>query len=517
MAQPPFLVDVLRIEPGSTGTRTIDKDPTSTSLRFTDPSTTAILSQFMGLRNVTGVYIVGVSGYGAAYTSIQDAIDAVPTYASAAEPGLVLIGPGVYTENLTIEHDGIFLVGLGAVTIQNDGASHTVTVQAVPGPAPENVLFQNLTIVNDQVGFACLNIDGGSTFASGTVTVVTAPLVLGDTLTIGGQVLTNVCATRTPGADDFNGALNTQTSIAAEIVDALNDPLNSFAATITAYSVGPLVLIFANTAGVGGNAITLAVSTTPAGGMTVSGPNLTGGSAAGSLVGQGEILLDNCTLKATNAGGFGIVADTVNNVRMKGGTFGGSSASATSTAANVASLYLSDVDRVTTFGLSYDSSAGQPATVTSDYSFSGCGIMFPITANLVDTTTLNVINCGILVDLVATGAQSILVQNTRIGAVDLAGTIPAFLSNAPYSSIVASGGTPTLASSRLFGSLPFVASASETYTFPVEQPDTSYTVLVESPDTASVLAVTNKTATTFDIEASPALTGTVNFTVVRDI
>lgn len=517
MAQPPFLVDVLRIEPGSTGTRLIGKAPTSSSLWFSDPLVTATLSQFMGLRNVTGVYIVGVAGYGAAYTSIQDAIDAVPTYASAAEPGLVLIGPGVYTENLTIEHDGIFLVGLGAVTIQNDGASHTITIQAVPGPAPENALLQNLTIVNDQAGFACLNIDGGSVFASGTVTVVTAPLVLGDTLTIGGQVLTNVCATRTPGADDFNGALNTQTSIAAEIVDALNDPLNSFAATITAYSVGPLVLIFANTAGVGGNAITLAVSTTPAGGMTVSGPNLTGGSAAGSLVGQGEILLDNCTLQATNAGGFGIVADTVNNVRMKGGTFGGSSASATSTAANVASLYLSDVDRVTAFGLSYDSSAGQPATLTSDYTFSGCGVMFPITANLVDVSTLNVFNCAILADLTATGAQTFFVQNTRLGTVDLSGTITTVFSNAPYSSIAVSGGTPALAASRQFGSLAFVASASETFTFPVEQTNTSYTVLVESPDTASVLAVTNKTTTTFDIEASPALTGTVNFTVVRDV
>jgi len=517
MAQPPVQVDVLQIEPGSTGTRTVDKDPTSTALRFTDPTTTATLAQFMGLRNVTGVYVVGTAGYGAAYTSIQDAIDAVPSYATVAEPGLVLIGPGTYTENLTIEHDGVFLVGLGAVTIQNDGASHTITVQAVPGPAPQNVTFQNITVVNDQVGFACMNFDGGSAFATGTVTVVTAPLVLGDTLTVGGQVLTNVCATRTPGSDDFNGDLANQDSIAAEIADALNDPLNSFAATITAVAAGSVVLIFANAAGVGGNAITLAVSTTPAGGMTLSGPNLTGGSAAGSLVGQGEILINNCTLQATNAGGFGIVADTVNNIRMKGGSFRGSSATATSTAANVASLYLSDVDRVTAFGLSYDSSAGQPATLTSEYTFNGCGVLFPLTANLVDTTTLNVFNCAILIDLIATGGQQVLVQNTRIGSLDLSGTIPAFLSNAPFSSLAVSGGTPTLTASRLFGALPFVASASETYTFVAEQPDNSYTVLVESPDTASVLAVTNKTTTTFDIEASPALTGTVTFTVVRDI
>ena len=517
MAQPPFLTDLVQIEPGSTGTRLIGKAPTSSALWFSDPTTIGTLAQFMGLRNITGVYVVGTSGYGAAYTSIQDAIDAIPTYATASEPGLVLIGPGVYTENLTIQHDGVALVGLGAVTIQNDGADHTVTVQAVPGPPPQNVLFQNLTLVNDQAGFACLNLDGGSTFASGTVTVVTAPLVLGDTLTVGGQVLLNVCAARTPGANDFNGALNTQTAIAAEIADALNDPLNSFAATISAYSVGPLVVIFANTAGVGGNAITLAVSTTPAGGMTVSGPNLVGGSAEGSLVGQGEILIDNCTLQATNAGGFGIVADTVNNVRMKGGTFGGSSASATSTAANVASLYLSGVDQVTAFGLSYDSSAGQPATLTSAYTFSGCGAVLPVTASLVDVSTLNVLNCDVLSSLTVTGAQTFFIQNTRIGTVDLSGTVTAVFSNATYSSLVVSGGSPTSAASRLFDSLPFVASASETYTFPVEQTNTAYTVLVESPDTGSVLAVTNKTTTTFDIEASPALTGTVNFTVVRNV
>jgi hypothetical protein len=42
-------------------------------------------------------------------------------------------------------------------------------------------------------------------------------------------------------------------------------------------------------------------------------------------------------------------------------------------------------------------------------------------------------------------------------------------------------------------------------------------VLLENPDTASVLAVTNKTTTTFDIEAVPDLSGDVGYTVMRNI
>jgi hypothetical protein len=61
----------------------------------------------------------------------------------------------------------------------------------------------------------------------------------------------------------------------------------------------------------------------------------------------------------------------------------------------------------------------------------------------------------------------------------------------------------------------FAASASESYSFDVTQPDTDYTVLLESPTTASVLAVTNKTTSGFDIEASVALTGTVGLSIVR--
>ena len=66
-----------------------------------------------------------------------------------------------------------------------------------------------------------------------TVTVGTAPLTAGDTLTIGGVVLTAVSGARTPGSDDFDGSLGTPALVAAEIVAALIDGANSFTGITT--------------------------------------------------------------------------------------------------------------------------------------------------------------------------------------------------------------------------------------------------------------------------------------------
>ena len=104
-----------------------------------------------------------------------------------------------------------------------------------------------------------------------------------------------------------------------------------------------------------------------------------------------------------------------------------------------------------------------------------------------------------------------------MGTLTLSDTVVASLRNSGRDSVVLAGGTPTLAESRSLGSQAFAASALETVTFTVPQPDTSYTVLLESPTTAETLAVTTKTAASFDIAASAAVTGTVGYTVVRDL
>jgi hypothetical protein len=134
-------------------------------------------------------------------------------------------------------------------------------------------------------GFTLLYRDGGggwiaiTGYSSGTVTVVNAPLAAGDTITIGGVTLTGVAGARTPGADDFDASLGTTGGLATEIAAAINDVANSFAATVSAVANLSTVTITSVAPGIGGDSITLVAATTPAGGLTVSGPNLTGGNA----------------------------------------------------------------------------------------------------------------------------------------------------------------------------------------------------------------------------------------------
>jgi hypothetical protein len=66
-----------------------------------------------------------------------------------------------------------------------------------------------------------------------TLTVGSAPVTAGSTITINGNVLTAVNGARTPGSDDFNGNAGSAPAIAADIAAALNDPLNSFSTFIT--------------------------------------------------------------------------------------------------------------------------------------------------------------------------------------------------------------------------------------------------------------------------------------------
>lgn len=166
MPQPAFQVDVLQIEPGSGTTQTVGRNPLTGDLQFISaviPSGID-LAALAGLRNMQGVYLVGKAGSGAPYTAIQDAIDAVNgATSSASNPALILVGPGVYSELLTIQKDGICLVGLGGVTIDNGAATdHTITVNNGAGTPPQQVVFQNLTVTNNAPNYACIRLSGGT-------------------------------------------------------------------------------------------------------------------------------------------------------------------------------------------------------------------------------------------------------------------------------------------------------------------------------------------------------------------
>lgn len=179
MAQDPLKVDQIQIEPGAAGTRQIDRDPGTGGIRLSDGvvGSGLTLAQLAGLQNVTNVLVVGTAGAGAAYTSIQDALNAVPNNASATNPYLVLVMSGVYTETVNITKDGIYLVGVGRPTIESAleatpnavGNDHTVIISEQLGTNPLQVHIEGFTITNAHDNKAAIRIVGGaaSTMLSG--------------------------------------------------------------------------------------------------------------------------------------------------------------------------------------------------------------------------------------------------------------------------------------------------------------------------------------------------------------
>jgi hypothetical protein len=183
MAQDPFLIDQLDIEPSEAGTRRISRDAGTGGLAFQDAvvTTPITLASLAGLRNIANVLIVGKSGAGAQYTTVQSALDVVPSAASAANPYLVLVLPGVYDETINIVRDGVQLVGLGKPTLRSaleatpdaPGNDHTVIVSAQLGTIPLATLIQGFTITNAHTNKACIRILGGagSTVGSTGITI----------------------------------------------------------------------------------------------------------------------------------------------------------------------------------------------------------------------------------------------------------------------------------------------------------------------------------------------------------
>jgi hypothetical protein len=127
-------------------------------------------------------------------------------------------------------------------------------------------------------------LPAGAGNAAGTFTINTAPLAAGDSIQIGllrdNNILTGVAGARTPGSDDFDASLGSVAALQAEIVAALNDPLNSFSGLTASPSGGADVVVTVDAAGKWGNAQNLILTTAPPGGMTTATPNFVGGTSA---------------------------------------------------------------------------------------------------------------------------------------------------------------------------------------------------------------------------------------------
>lgn len=514
MPQPPFQLDVLQVEPGSGDTLTISRDSAAGSMKFVDAVTTSgvLLQNLMGMRNISGVFVVGKTN--APYTTIQDALDAIPETSSAALPSLVYIMPGVYTENLTLQKDGVFIQGFGAV-LTNSGDSDTLTISVSSTVVPKAITLKGLEIRCTQDGKSCIKAIGAQNFAQGTVQVINAPLAAGDTLTINGVVLSGVAGLRTSGLDNFSVSGGTPDTIAADIYAALTDTSNSFTTVVTSSVVGDTITVKSPTAGSGGNSITLASSTTPGGGFTLSGATLTGGSSAGTTALNGYLDIVDCVLKASGAGSYQVDADTVNYVRVLGGTFKGSSLTSISKAANCALFEVNNNPWLGDIELSYDTALDRPSDTSSEYTLGYIKRMDGLTSTLTGegSLSLNFTNAG---NIVSGGDRTLDIRSSIVGTITAGDTLSTTLRKSTRSTYTVSGGTPTIQESQLLGSGTFSASTSEAITIPT-QPDNTYTVLVTSPDKDISLGVISKTTSSFTIEASASLTGTVDYSLIRNL
>jgi len=172
MPQDPIQVDAIQIAPGETGTRLIERDPATGAIRITDPTVAGLtVADLAGLRSIANVFVVGKSGSGAQYNTIQAAVDAVLATSSLTDPSIVYILAGVYAEQVTIEKDGIWLMSPGGASIEAPSAGATIIVQSAVGTDPNWLHIQNLRIANSFAGDPCIDIIGGATSVIGSAEV----------------------------------------------------------------------------------------------------------------------------------------------------------------------------------------------------------------------------------------------------------------------------------------------------------------------------------------------------------
>lgn len=520
MPQPPFKADQLSVDTTSgTGTRLINRNTTDDSLQFSDPvvSSALRLLDLVGVRNITGLALVGRAGDGAGYTTVQAAIDDAPITATTDEPHVILINSGRYEENLVIEKDGLVLLGLGGVTLANPTATTDATVTVQEGATvPLDVVLQNLRIENAEDGEECILVNGADTFASGTVTANTAPLAAGDTITIGGTALTGVSGARTSGNDDFSVDGTTTPDIATEIAAAINDSANSFDATVSATVISNVVTITADTAGAGGNSITLAVSTTPAGGLTASGGTLTGGGASPVML-TGALRVIDCDLIAGGVSSLQISVNIANNVEVRGGTWFGSSSTSKAFVSQCASFRLYGVEWTNDFEFAYDTGSTLPSILTSTYEVAHIARsgdwLVGLTGGVASLTVRAVSEAGTFTQ---GGDGTLDITHSVIGDLTLSDTTAATLVQSSRGTAAVGVGTPTLAENTLVGSVTW-AGTSVSVVFDVPHPDASYAVLMEPPGPGLVPEITAKSTTGFTATATGASAATTFYSIARQL
>jgi hypothetical protein len=112
------------------------------------------------------------------------------------------------------------------------------------------------------------------------------------------------------------------------------------------------------------------------------------------------------------------------------------------------------------------------------------------------------------------GDQALTLVHSRVGALTLNETLACTRIGGSRGSATGDG---TLKEGLLMGTQAFSSSTSEVVSFDVDQPDTSYAVLLDWEDTSVTAAVTSRSTSSFTIETSGSYTGTVSYTVTRQL
>lgn len=123
-------------------------------------------------------------------------------------------------------------------------------------------------------------------------------LVAGDKFTINGTDLTAVAGV--PAVDEFQIVSGDDAATAINVANAINDPANSFTAIATGVAIYNTVTLYAVPAGAAGNAITLAVTVTIPGALSVSGGLMSGGVDTSNKPSQTQVWRHGNVLSPSN-------------------------------------------------------------------------------------------------------------------------------------------------------------------------------------------------------------------------
>lgn len=526
MAQPPFRSDAIQIEGDGPGTRLIECAEDG-SLLFTDPTAPGgvRLYELAGLQRAQHTLVVTPDGLAASkdaagnpITTIQAALDAVPSTSGALEPWTILVASGNYFEDLILTRSHVTLLGLGGVGVYSAGNEHTIRIVQGSDSTPYRVRLQNLTIGNGNAGRACVSLSTAQ-FATGSVTVATNPNV-GDTVTLNGVVLTAIAAGPVPAPGQFSLG-TTAADTADNLSAAISDPVNALS-IVRSSVIGNVINLRASQPGIAGNTVTLASSVPLI--LVISAPTLTGGvdSSSASQVASDVVEIIGCDLVATGVNGYQVLAQAVNNIRILGGSWSGSSSASFLDVRDCSSLQVRGVLDVQRLEVHYNStSINLPAQLPSLFELWGIETVLPFNSSLVGGGELVVAQSKVGNTSLA-GDRAFSFQDVMIGTLFVGGTAQALLRRCNRGAL-AGDPTASLNEDRMEGEAVFAANAFQVVLFGVPRPNTSYTVVLDQPIQPTSLAdvpavvLASKTSSQFEISFGSPQATSVRYVVFSQV